>query len=106
MAELKIYQIKNIGATDYAFRDWNCAKANGFTLQDYRKVYEGTRYGDRTYMLENIFREFNIERPADFTGHSLSVSDVVALKDEEKWSWYYCDDIGWQEITETIGGEL
>ena len=49
-------------------------------------------------ILENFYCIFNEERPADFTGHSLSVSDIIALKREGVVSYHYCDSIGFVEL--------
>ena len=53
---------------------------------------------NRTATLENLFEIFNMNRPADFTGHSLSVSDIVALKQDGVVSYHYCDSVGFQEL--------
>ena len=45
-----------------------------------------------------IYERFNIQRPADFTGHSLSVSDVVVLNDGSTVKAYYVDSIGFAEL--------
>lgn len=96
----KIYQLKNIRKTDYAFRDWECASSHGFDIKDYKLVYSGDR--EKNNILENLFVEFNLNHPEDFRGHSMSVSDVVAIKEDSNdyyWYYYYCDDFGWEEIT-------
>lgn len=46
--------------------------------------------------LENIFERFNVDRPADFKGHSLSVSDIVALKQAGEVSCHYVDSVGYR----------
>lgn len=48
--------------------------------------------------LENLFEIFNINRPGDFTGHSLSVSDIIALKQDGVVSYHYCDSVGFKEL--------
>ena len=48
--------------------------------------------------LENLFEMFNINRPGDFIGHSLSVSDIIALKQDGVVSYHYCDNVGFQEL--------
>ena len=48
--------------------------------------------------LENLFEIFNINCPRDFTGHSLSVSDIIALKQDGVVSYHYCDNVGFQEL--------
>lgn len=96
-----IYQIKNIRDTMYAFRSWKNAEKI-FAFNDYKKVYEGEM--EQKNILENLFVIFNINHPEDFSGHSLSVSDLVALKKDgnDYWYWYYCDSYGWKEITEIM----
>ena len=103
--QYKIYQLKNIRETKYAFRDWECAKNHGFKLSDYNLVYasEIELDGDDIKVLEELFAIFNVNHPVDFRGHSLSMSDVVGIKRpyEKEWHLYYCDDIGWKEKYET-----
>jgi len=102
--QYKIYQLRSIRNTDYAFCGWNEAKDHGFDISDYREVYSGEI--PQKNCLDELFRIFNLEHPADFTGHSLSVSDVVAIKEEgnDYWYWFYCDSFGWEEITEKVSG--
>ena len=52
--------------------------------------------------LEDIYTRFNIERPADFTGHSLSVSDVVVLHRDGKDTAHYVDSIGFGDVPEFL----
>ncbi len=47
---------------------------------------------------EAAFQVFNLERPSDFGGHSLSVSDIVALRHNGVVTYHYCDSIGFTEI--------
>ena len=98
----KIYQLRNTRDTNYAWRGWDEAKKHGFDISDYEEVYSGEIV--QKNCLEELFVIFNVNRPADFTGRSLSVSDVVAIKTERNdyWYWYYCDSFGWEEITEYI----
>lgn len=53
---------------------------------------------DTTRILENFYYIFNDDRPVDFTGHSLSVSDIIALKREGVVSYHYCDSFGFTEL--------
>ena len=96
----KILQLKDIRNSDYAFESWKWAKDH-FKVEDYQVVYEGqiepedpTREVHVTNYLEDLFYKFNMEHPEDFSGHSLSVSDLVELDGK----LYYCDSAGWQEI--------
>ena len=49
-------------------------------------------------MLEGLYTKFNVDHPEDFRGHSLSVSDIVALKTEAVVSYHYVDSIGFREL--------
>ena len=49
-------------------------------------------------LLEDVYEKFNIERPKDFKGHSLSVSDIVVIQDKGNLSSHYCDTVGFSEI--------
>lgn len=71
-------------------------------FSNYDKIYEGDisavnargdTVGDK---LEAIFVKFNLDRPEDFKGHSLSVSDVVVMDDKA----YYVDSVGFQPLKE------
>lgn len=50
--------------------------------------------------LDDIFTEFNIHHPADFTGHSLSVSDIIAIKFEGEITAHYVDSFGFENLPE------
>ena len=52
----------------------------------------------RDHLLEQQYQTFNIDRPKDFTGQSLSVSDIVALKRNGLISYHYCDWAGYKEL--------
>ena len=53
-------------------------------------------------MLESLYKKFNIDHPADFTGHSLSVSDIVALKTGGVVSCHYVDSVGFTELPDFL----
>ena len=67
---------------------------------NYEAIYTREVYpdSDTGRILENFYYIFNEVRPADFTGHSLSVSDIVALKLDGKVSYHYCDSVGFKEL--------
>jgi hypothetical protein len=67
---------------------------------NYEKVYTADVPEDGSIMmkLENIYKTFNLHRPEDFKGHSLSVSDVVVLHQEGKDTAFYVDSIGFEEV--------
>ena len=73
--------------------------------------YEVTYYADLPAMwqdvpnneiLEELFQMFNLSRPQDFEGHSLSVSDVIALKRNGEVSVHYVDSIGFKDLQEFL----
>ena len=68
--------------------------------ENYEAVYaHGIRISEYVAQtLENLYYIFNQARPEDFKGHSLSVSDIVALKRDGVVSYYYCDSVGFREI--------
>ena len=94
-----IYQIKDPIKCDYAWMSWKIAKRD-INLMDYDCVYTDSIDGeDPNAVLENLYEMFNINHPLDFNGHSLSVSDIVVLFDDNGCRWYYCDSFGWKDIT-------
>ena len=67
---------------------------------NYDVIYTGPIVCEQSQMatLERLFEIFNLNRPGDFTGHSLSVSDIVALKQDGVVSYHYCDSVGFKEL--------
>ena len=55
-------------------------------------------YKDRDVMLESLYATFNVDHPEDFRGHSMSVSDVVALRENGAVTCHYVDSIGYKEL--------
>ena len=99
-----IYQLKRDDATaNLRFMNSEYLQKKGIEPQyeNYELVYTGalTKDGSRVEKLEDLYRVFNIEHPQDFTGHSLSVSDIVALKQAGVVSYHYVDSIGYKELT-------
>jgi len=62
-------------------------------IKNYDLVY--TSKMDQSATLENIYQEFNINKPADFTGHSLSMSDIVVVKTNGVYTANYIDTFGY-----------
>ena len=94
-----IYQIRDDSAgTAYAFRNMNFIESHDLQVrkEDYKLVYVGELQGN--VLLEDIFERFNIHRPEDFRGHSLSVSDIVVLNNGEKVTAHFVDSISFQEL--------
>ena len=96
-----IYQLKDTEeARDIHFMGMDYLESKGIavTKENYDLLYtapleEGTS-------LEDIYTHFNIDRPADFRGHSLSVSDVVVLHQNGENTSHYVDSFGYREVPE------
>lgn len=99
-----IYQLKRDDTTaDLRFMNSEYLQKKGIEPQyeNYELVYTGalTKDGSQIEKLEDLYRIFNVEHPQDFIGHSLSVSDIVALKQAGVVSYHYVDNIGYKELT-------
>ena len=98
-----IYQLKRDDATtNLRFMNSEWLRSKGLEPQrdNYDLVYTGALNPSERQIdtLEQIYQVFNLERPADFTGHSLSVSDIVALKQGGVISCHYVDSVGYTEL--------
>ena len=101
-----IYQLKGGDETrDYRFEPLERLRELGLSVQkdNYDLVYSALLADGET--LEDLFVRFNVERPEDFTGHSLSVSDVIVLRHGEQQSAHYCDSFGFTEVPEFLQQE-
>ena len=103
VGSFSIYQLKGGNETlDYRFEPLDSIHRNGLSVkpENYELVYEAplTAKDD----LESIYTRFNVDRPADFTGHSLSVSDIVVLHQDGKDTAHYCDRAGFSEVPEFL----
>lgn len=99
-----IYQLKRDDATaDIRFMNSEYLQKKGIEPQyeNYELVYTGalTKDGSQIEKLEDLYRIFNVEHPQNFVGHSLSVSDIVELKQAGVVSYHYVDSIGYKELT-------
>ena len=98
-----IYQIRRGGELDaYRFMNYDYLQSKGVMPErgGYDAIYTGglADYGDNKTNLDMIYQRFNVNHPADFKGHSLSVSDIVALKQNGVVSCHYVDSIGFREL--------
>ena len=96
-----IYQLKDSGETrDIRFMDMDYLEREGIPVsrENYTLVYTGELKEGMS--LEDIYMKFNTDHPADFTGHSLSVSDVVVLHQDGENTSHYVDSVGYKEIPE------
>lgn len=94
-----IYQT---GTASYLFRGWEYAKEK-FSINDYDNEYEVKLDDESDVMiLEKLFELFNINRPRNYQCGSMSVSDIVRIERNGTFVWYYCDWMGWKDISHRI----
>lgn len=94
-----IYQLKqNSENMDRAFMPLRYLHEKHIPVQreKYALVYQAQLEEGET--LDDLYLKFNLEHPADYTGHSLSISDVVVLRKGETETAYYVDDMGFAEV--------
>ena len=96
---MAIYQLRRDAPVELRFASLGRLAASPDPA-NYEAIYTREVYpdDDTGRILENFYYIFNDERPGDFVGHSLSVSDIVALKQDGKVSYHYCDSMGFQEL--------
>ena len=94
----EILQIKD-GSDGEQYRFWgmNYVQETGLqvNVSDYESKYQGELKPGET--LDTLYERFNLYRPEDFTGHSLSVSDVIVLKSGGDKKAFYVDYVGFSE---------
>ena len=98
-----IYQLKRGDETrDFRFEPYDRLQAVGLTVDpaNYDLIYTAPLAPDMS--LDDIFTRFNIDHPADFKGHSLSVSDVVVLHQAGQDTAHYVDRFGYQQVPEFL----
>ena len=100
-----IYQLTREEATrNLRFEPFEHLRAAGLAVDrvNYDLVYTGALPSrpdlSREALLESLYERFNLDPPRDFTGHSLSVSDVVGLKGKSGVSFHYVDSFGFAEL--------
>ena len=99
----EIYQLKSGNETrDFRFETYGNLSASGHKVDrvNYDLIYTAELANNTT--LEDIYTQFNINHPADFTGHSLSVSDVVVLHRDGQDTAHYVDSIGFADVPEFL----
>ena len=101
---IMIYQLlSDENLRDYQFPPMQELQNMGHAVerQHYEPIYAMTVPGTESKpdkILEGVFHTFNMNRPDDFRGHSLSVSDIVALKMNGEVSFHYVDSFGFHKL--------
>ncbi len=98
-----LLQLKDTPDTEgLRFKNLQYLEKKGFTVsyENYAAVYAGdlTPSRSRQEILDDLYTRFNIDRPPDFTGHSLSVSDIIVLRQQGQITCHYVDSWGFQEL--------
>ena len=103
MREYEIYQL-NAGGRDYMFLNTKELRDMHVTpnISSYDAVYKGTLEPGMT--LDSLFDKFNVDRPEDFKGHSLSVSDVIVVNNEHGKTAWFVDSVGFTQLSQFFAG--
>lgn len=101
-----IYQLKPGEETrDLRFEGYNNLR-RAVERENYDAVYTGELphmpKAGLVDLLETLYTKFNLNRPADFTGHSLSVSDVIAIRQDGQVSAHYVDTFGFVRLDDFL----
>ena len=97
-----IYQVSLDDPQNVRFMnlDWLQSHNLAVDRNNYDLIYTAPLNGSGSTMeqLETLYKQFNLQKPVDFHSPSLSVSDIVAIKQDGKVSCHYCDSVGFTEI--------
>lgn len=98
--KIRIYQIEmSLDEHNVAFRSYAEMQEkypSGISESLYRMVYEGVV---PTKELSVVFYIFNMAHPQDYRARSLSVSDVIEVVEENRSTFYFCDTVGFREVS-------
>ena len=77
---------------DFRYRSYEELQADGLSVdrKNYQLIYSAPL--DKGITLDEIYRRFNMEHPADYKGHSLSMGDIVVFRQDGKQTAYYVDE--------------
>ena len=97
-----IYQVSRDDPQNVRFMnlDWLKSHAISIDRSNYDLIYTAPlrESGTVPEQLEKLYEQFNLQKPADFHSPSMSVSDIVAIKQDGKVSCHYCDSVGFTQI--------
>ena len=97
-----IYQVSRDDPQNVRFMNLDWLQSHNLTVDrnNYDLIYTAPLNGSGSTMeqLETLYEQFNLQKPVDFHSPSLSVSDIVAIKQDGKVSCHYCDSVGFTEI--------
>ena len=97
-----IYQVSRDDPQNVRFMNLDWLKSHDISIDrsNYDLIYTAPlrESGTVPEQLEKLYQQFNLEKPADFHSPSMSVSDIVAIKQDGKVSCHYCDSVGFTQI--------
>mgnify|MGYP003372917432 CR=1 FL=1 len=97
-----IYQVSRDDPQNVRFMNLDWLKSHDISIDrsNYDLIYTAPlrESGTVTEQLEKLYEQFNLQKPADFHSPSMSVSDIVAIKQDGKVSCHYCDSVGFTQI--------
>ena len=97
-----IYQVSRDDPQNVRFMnlDWLKSHAISIDRSNYDLIYTAPlrESGTVPEQLEKLYQQFNLEKPVDFHSPSMSVSDIVAIRQDGKVSCHYCDSVGFTQI--------
>ena len=97
-----IYQVSRDDPQNVRFMnlDWLESHDVSVDRSNYDLIYTAplSESGTVPEQLEKLYQQFNLEKPADFHSPSMSVSDIVAIRQDGKVSCHYCDSVGFTQI--------
>ena len=97
-----IYQVSRDDPQNVRFMNLDWLKSHDISIDrsNYDLIYTAplSESGTGPEQLEKLYQQFNLEKPVDFHSPSMSVSDIVAIKQDGKVSCHYCDSVGFTQI--------
>ena len=97
-----IYQVSRDDPQNVRFMNLDWLKSHDISIDrsNYDLIYTAPlrEFGTVPEQLEKLYEQFNLQKPADFHSPSMSVSDIVAIKQDGKVSCHYCDSVGFTQI--------
>ena len=97
-----IYQVSRDDPQNVRFMNLDWLKSHDISIDrsNYDLIYIAPlrESGTVPEQLEKLYEQFNLEKPVDFHSPSMSVSDIVAIKQDGKVSCHYCDSVGFTQI--------
>ena len=98
-----IYQVSRDDPQNVRFMNLDWLKSHDISIDrsNYDLIYTAplSESGTVPEQLEKLYQQFNMEKPVDFHSPSMSVSDIVAIKQDGKVSCHYCDSVGFTQIS-------